>query len=304
MKIGLFKGFARGDGLVPAAWLLVFLLICPALFGQTQSGGLKVTLEENNGGLTIISSQGTIKELVIPGTINDMPVVAIGDGAFTKRGLTKVVIPDSVTTIGDLAFSNNEISSLVIGNSVTSIGKKAFFSNKLETLSLGESLSEIGMGAFAENNLTELVIPEKLESIGAYAFFFNKLRILSIPGTVTNLGEGAFSGNRLHTLVINSGVEQIGDGAFFNNRLINITIPESVQNLGKRAFESRNTKSVEPPVDYLNEKGEILFTTATTFDAYYNANGKKPGKYTFSKNGWALEEGSLEFIPKQFIFEK
>jgi hypothetical protein len=61
--------------------------------------------------------------------------------------------------------------------------------------------------------------------------------------------------------------------------------------MGKRVFESRITKkSSQPPVDYLDEKGEVLYTTANNFDTYYESSGKRPGKYTFSADGWAFAE--------------
>ena len=269
---------------------LFVLFLVPAAFGQNLPG-LQITVQENNGELTIVSSRGTVNELVIPGIINNMPVTAIGEGAFTRRGLTKVIIPDSVKVIGDYAFSFNELTTLVIGNNVVSIGQRAFFSNKIEALTLGESVSDIGMGAFAENNLSEISFPESVTHIGAYAFFFNKIRILDLPGSVTFLGEGSFSTNRLHTLVLNNGTEEIGDGAFYNNQLTSITIPASINELGKKVFDSRNTlKSSQPPVNYIDEKGEILFTTANNFDTYYTFNGKRPGKYIFTRTGWTFEE--------------
>ena len=272
------------------------LLLIPGLSGQSLSSaqslsnGLRITVEERDGELAILSSQGTVRELVIPGFINGMPVTAVGSGAFTGRGLASVTIPDSVTSIGDQAFSFNEITVLTIGNNVVSIGQKAFFCNKIEKLILGESVNEIGMGAFAQNNLTEIIIPENVNVIGSYAFFMNRLRILNIPGNVSNIGEGAFSTNRLHTLVIQDGVREIGDGAFYNNQLTGITLPESVAQLGKRVFESRTTlRGSQPPVDYLNANGEILYTTSNNFDTFYTFNGKKPGKYSFRRNGWEFE---------------
>jgi len=269
----------------------VFLAVLLAAGVYGQSGGLKITVQETNGELTITGSQGKAKVLVIPDKINGMSVTAIGAGAFTGRGLSSVTIPDSVTTIGEQAFSFNDISVLTIGNNVTSIGQKAFYFNKLERLTLGESVADIGMGAFAQNNLAEITIPPGVSSIGAYAFFMNRISVLNIPGSVGILGEGVFSTNRIHTLIMENGVQKIGDGAFFNNQLTSITIPGSVQDLGRRVFDSRNTlRSSQPPVDYINENGDILMTTANNFDSFYNANGMKPGKYSFSGGSWTFAD--------------
>ncbi len=92
-----------------AVFLVFLVFLCIALSAQT---GLKITLEENNGAWTISKSQGKTKELAIPETINDKPVIAIGEGAFTGKGLTLVTIPDSVTEIGEGTFSFNDLTTL------------------------------------------------------------------------------------------------------------------------------------------------------------------------------------------------
>jgi len=266
----------------------LFFFLAFSLSAQT---GMKITVEENDGKLTIIKSQGNIKELVIPAAINNKPIVAIGDGAFIKKGLTLVTIPDSVTTIGEGAFSFNELTTLVIGNKVETIGKMAFSSNKLNDLTIGTGVKSIGMGAFADNELIKVAIPGSVTTIEPYAFFYNKLKEITIPDKVITIGEGAFSNNRIYSVVIGTGVTEIGDGAFFDNKLTRIAVPGSVTALGKRVFESRLTKkSSVPPVDYMDENGEIIYTTANNFDTYYASTGKRPGKYTFSKDGWTLEQ--------------
>ena len=271
------------------SFIALFLIAGFSLYAQA---GLKIFLEESDGKLTITGSQGKTRELIIPGTINDKPVTAIGEGAFTNKGLTLVKIPDSVTTIGEGAFSYNMLTTLVIGNSVETIGRKAFFNNKINDLTIGTGVKNIGMGAFADNELIRVAIPESVTTIEPYAFFNNKLSTISIPNGVTAIGEGAFSTNRIYSVVIGTRVEAIGDGAFYNNQLTSITVPSSLKELGKRVFESRITKRGSvPPVDYVDESGELLYTTANNFDTYYSFHGKKPGKYVFIRpEGWTLEE--------------
>ena len=269
-----------------SGFLLFFLSV--VVFAQT---GLKIFVEDNGGELTIVKSRGKIKELIIPETINDKPVTIIGEGAFTRKGLTKVTIPDSVTEIGEGPFSYNELSILKIGNNVETIGQKAFYNNKLDDLTIGAGVKSIGMGAFANNELTKIDIPDSVTSIQPYAFFFNKLKIITIPDNVTAIGEGAFSSNHIYSVVIGGSVEEIGNGAFFNNRLTSITIPGSVTAMGKRVFESRITKKgSELPVDYVDETGEVIFTTANNFDTFYASTGMRAGKYSYSREGWSIEE--------------
>ena len=258
--------------------------------GKAQGTGLEIVVEERNGELVIVSSKGSAKELVIPDAINNMPVTAIGDRAFARRGLTGVTIPDSVTSIGIGAFSNNDLETVVIGSGVTGIGMGAFANNRLTGITIGENVTEIGKGAFAYNRLTELTIPENVISIGDFAFLENKLGAVEFPDSVTYIGRGAFSGNRLSAVVIGNGVREIGDGAFYNNKINTVTIPDSLDTLGKRAFDPRITgRSARGNVNYLDENGAVLYTTANNFDAYYTGAGGKSGKYNLGKDGWELE---------------
>ena len=63
------------------------------------------TYTTNNGTITITGYTGVGGAVIIPDTINGLPVTSIGDSAFSSRdGLTSVTIGNSVTSIGDSAF--------------------------------------------------------------------------------------------------------------------------------------------------------------------------------------------------------
>lgn len=169
----------------------------PYFFGTviTAQGTLTITSYDTSGGLAII----------IPSEINGIPVTAIATDAFRSKGLTSVVIPNSVTSIGNFAFDSNQLTSVVIPNSVTSIGYYAFSYNKL----------------------TSVVIPNSLTSIGKYAFAYNKLTSVEIPNSVTSIGAGAFDINQLTSVTIPQSVTSIGSYAFYNNPLTSASVPTS-----------------------------------------------------------------------------
>src|SRR5262245_50977113 len=100
--------------------LMLFAIAAPA------QGQFNYT--NDNGRITITKYTGPGGTVIIPETIDGLPVTRIGDSAFYEfGGLDAVVIPNSVTSIGDSAFRLCfGLTNVTIGNSVTNIGYGAF----------------------------------------------------------------------------------------------------------------------------------------------------------------------------------
>ena len=73
--------------------------------------------------ITITGYYGPGGAVVIPATINGLPVTRIEDGAFAHRfSLTSVTIGNSVTSIGNSAFAYcTSLTNATIWNGVTSV---------------------------------------------------------------------------------------------------------------------------------------------------------------------------------------
>jgi hypothetical protein len=124
---------------------------------NAQSGGRVTSNPESDfeirpidGGKSVEITEyiGDKWEVVIPSKIRDLPVTHIGLDAFAGKNLTKVTIPNSVTTIRDCAFLDNQLTSVTIPNSVTEISDTAFNSNQLTSITIGGNLAI--NGAFFE----------------------------------------------------------------------------------------------------------------------------------------------------------
>jgi hypothetical protein len=229
------------------------LFLCSSAFAQ-QSGDF--TYSVSNSTVTITGYTGAGGAVVIPDTIDGMPVVSIGDRAFfNKPSITAITIPNSVTSIGNVAFLNcTNLSSVNLPDSVTIIKANAF--------------------SYC-TGLTNITIPPSVTSIGDLAFSFcSRLTTITIPSSVTSIGQGPFSGCRalvsisvaagntaysslddvlyntaMTTLLqcpaaksgvftIPSTVTSIGAYAFqYCTLLTGITIPSSVPTIGNNAFE-------------------------------------------------------------------
>lgn len=117
--------------------------------------------------LGVDSSQ--ITRVVIPEGIT-----SIGNNAFYNcTSLTSVTIPDSVTSIGDMVFSRcTSLTSITIPSSVTSIGNEAFDNcSSLTNVTIPDSVTSIGCCAFSHcTSLTSITLPNNVTSIGYDAF--------------------------------------------------------------------------------------------------------------------------------------
>ncbi len=92
---------------------------------KNESNGFTYT--EYGGEITITGYNGTKQDLVIPGSINGLPVTAIGEGAFRAANITSVTLPDTVKKIDWFAFADcAKLSRIAIPSSVDEIGYDAF----------------------------------------------------------------------------------------------------------------------------------------------------------------------------------
>ena len=227
-----------------------------------EEAGLEVTIKPFN----------KIVNVIIPGSINDKKVVAIGGFAFDSKQLISVVIPNTVTSIGRRAFSNNKLTTVTIPNSVISIGEGTFEYNNLTSVTIPDSVISIGEGTFEYNNLTSVTIPDSVTSIGSYAFFKNQLTSITIPSSVTSIENGAFEYNNLTSVTIPNSVTSIGSDAFSHNQLTSATIPNSVTSIGLSAFNNNQLPDEDAFIYKRNNDGSIDNTTIIS----YGGKNKSP----------------------------
>ncbi len=128
-----------------------------------------------DGEVTITDYIGTSEHVLIPDTIDSLPVTALADKAFYEKHVTTVVVPDSVTEIGDLCFSGD---------------------NYLVSLKLPDGLAELPYGALESCfRLIDFDLPQGLKKISASALQFNQyLTHLDLPGGLREIEQLNFIG--------------------------------------------------------------------------------------------------------------
>ncbi|OXZ29752.1 hypothetical protein B9N57_08065 [Finegoldia magna] len=163
------------------SWMLVFAMVigyAPVnIYASDVPQKQEVTRESDfkfdaSSG-TIKKYKGTDTDVVIPEKINGKAVTTIGKGAFGRKKLTSVVIPEGVETIDQGAFSANSLTAIKLPSTVKQIERLAFGANKnLSKVELNEGLEYIGQQAFfSDTSLTgEVIIPSTVKTVMTSAF--------------------------------------------------------------------------------------------------------------------------------------
>ncbi len=186
----------------------------------TPAESFTYTIENGEVTITGLNDGVELTEIVIPDTIEDCPVTAIGFEAFMGnetltsvtlpeglklidswafqacRSLANINLPSTLTTINNCAFVGcSSLTSLTIPEGMTEISDGVFSScSALTTLKLPSTLKTISAEAFSNCALTSVTIPEGVTKIGTHAFSFNEsLSYVKIPSTMTDMDGESFS---------------------------------------------------------------------------------------------------------------
>ena len=150
-------------------------------------------------------------------------------------GVTKVEVPEGVTTISDDVFrGNTSIEEIVLPSSVTRIMYDAFRDcSSLSRINIPNSVTRIENHSFSGcSSLEEINIPNSVTTIDDYAFSgCSSLEEINIPNSVTTIGGYAFSGcSSLKEINIPNSVTNINSYAFAQcTSLEYLELPNSVK---------------------------------------------------------------------------
>ena len=278
--------------------------------------------------------EGVVLEaLIIPETIDNLPVTQIASNAFKDNtNLKSIELPNSLTSIGSQSFSGctglmrisgsatnastvaqqaNPSSFTVNITSGTSIGYYAFEGcTGLTSVTIPDSVTSIRYHAFDGcTGLTSVIIGNSVTSIESNAFKnCNSLTSITIPDSVTSIDNSAFySCTGLTSVTIGNSVTSIEAYAFCNcTGLTSITIPNGMTRIGEQTFEGcTGLTSVTIP-DSVTSIGHYAFHNT----AWYNnqPNGLVyVGKVAYTYKGSmphntsiVLKEGTLGIADSAF----
>jgi len=224
------------------------------------------------GKASIVDYLGSSEDIIIPDTVQGIPVDAIDDYAFHGKNIKQVSIHSGIKRIGKNAFSVNFLTHILLPDGLLSIGDCAFRANKLTEINIPPSVTSLGKRGFRENELVGVVI----------------------PASVAFIPEGAFESNKLIAVELAEGITAIEEEAFNNNCLEKIRIPDSVTSIGPSAFMSNPLKEIILPAKVeIDEAG----CTDSDLTSAYIRNHRRAGVYKYQGDNW-------RFIPDAEIFSE
>lgn len=190
-----------------------------------------------NGEYTV-TDVGEETVVVIPSTYEGLPVTKIqglnGTGAFARKAIIEVTVPDSIIEIGQNTFNNcSELQTVNIGekSALTTIGRNAFSGNSaLTSIYIPASVTEIGDSAFNNDGEINFIVAQEnavYRSENGHLIERATHTLIrggqsgEIPDSVTAIAQAAFRRGAINTINIPASVETIGNYAF--NDCANLT---------------------------------------------------------------------------------
>lgn len=207
-------------------------------------------------------------EVVIPETIEGLPVTSIGEKAFENCiNICNVEIPHSVTTIGEKAFYNCNISgTLTIPENVTYIGDDCFTGNNINKVIYNATKCYMSF-------YDELLDPDSPSFNSGVAVWlgssiFPDCKEVIFGDNVTYIPTSLAANNiNITSVKLPDNLQRIQPCAFYGcSNLSEIDFPQNIKSIGFSAFENTPWLNSQPQgilyigsiaYDYIGYSGSI-----------------------------------------------
>lgn len=174
-----------------------------------EAGDFRYQLTEDEEHAILVGYSGLGPDVVLPETVNDIPVVAVNVGMCQWNSIIETLrIPGCIRSIGTNAFANcKNLKRVEIGEGLTSLEVCCFGGCELlEEILLPDSLETVYDCAFANcPALEEISFGSSLRSIGRQAFMYcAALSKVTIPGgDSVAIGDKAFDECAANLTILN-----------------------------------------------------------------------------------------------------
>ena len=224
---------------------------------ENPSQGLELaeSYSKEHGDCYVVVGIGTCEDtdIVIPSTVNGMPVLEIADRAF---------------------YQNNRIKSIYCGNRVTKIGKQAFQECKnLKKVVIPDSVTMLCEQAFAVSGVEDVTMSDRITAMERAVFTgCESLKRIKLPPSLTVIPDQTFAGcSSLVNVELPPNTTSISYRAFVKTALKTITLPASVESIDPSAFVELPLQSIKVSEDnpyFCSVDGVLFSKDMSTIVAY------------------------------------
>lgn len=176
-------------------------------------------------------------------------ITAVGDSAFSKTAVEKIILPSTVIVVRSDAFREcRQLREVILNDGLKTIAESAFKQTEnLSEISIPDSVKHIGSGCFACSGIKSVKLPENsaFTSILWETFFGCKnLETVKLPDSVNVIDDYAFSECTSLRSINLDKVQVIDSSAFAKTALEYITL--SARKIGSGAFaQCENLKKAD-----------------------------------------------------------
>lgn len=211
---------------------LVIAIVLPMLLMVNADDGYSLTYIKYSDGqhlsyVKITGYEGTLPEtLVIPETIEQLPVRSISNYAFRDAPIKEVVLPGTIEELSTRAFAENKtLESVTIKEGMKVLSQAFANCSSLKNVVLPSTMQKLGYEAFRETGLESIRLPEGIKIIGESCFQFSKLKSVTLPESVEIIDKQAFYYSCAEgRLVIPASVKKLGLACFSGNNFSDVLI--------------------------------------------------------------------------------
>ena len=258
-----------------------------------------------DGEIIITGLQEGVAEtaIVIPETIENIPVVEIGPKAFEFSTITDIKIGKNIRKIEKEAFAHcRKLSSVIWNCKCNAIPDNCFYRcTELKKFDF-TAIKRVGQYAFGESGLQEVYIPQNIEMIGIGAFnICSKLHSVTWNGTCDVIPTSCFYlCSNLKSFNF-SAIKKVGQYAFGESGLQEVCLPKNIEIIENEAFSGCSELHSVTWNCKCNAIPANCFYECVNLKVFDFSTIKEVGQYAFYKSG--LQEVRL---PKniEIIYER
>ena len=224
----------RACAVLMAAMILASLIVLPVNAAESGKCGSELSWSYSLGTLTITGK----------GSMDNFNEYETAPWYHLRDEITKVVLPDGITSIGMLAFWNTtNLKTISIPDSVRTIGSYAFNGCKnLQFVNFPINLTSVGTSAFHGcKKLNFVDLPISLEKIADKAFYLcESLTSVTVPKNVMSIGTQAFAYcTSLLRVKVEARIKVLPEWIFYGcSSLSEIELPETLSSVETYAFKN------------------------------------------------------------------